>query len=108
MILLHHTLNDHVTLFQVNEHVINADKLRARITEGERQFRANHRRIVVDKREHFFTTALNGWSWHDDATGSRTWAEWSADLADALGSAGIAWTLEHATAGTEDCGRLSP
>ena len=98
VILLHQTLDDYVTLFQVYEHVINADKLRTRIAEGERHFRANHRRIVVDKREHLFTTALKGWSWHDDATGSQTWAEWSADLADALGSAGIAWTLEHATA----------
>ena len=97
VILLHQVLDDYVTLFQVYEHVINADKLRARIAEGERHFRANHRRIVVDKREHLFTTVLKGWSWHDDATGTRTWAEWSADLADALGSAGIAWTLEHAT-----------
>ena len=97
VILLHQVLDDYVTLFQVYEHVINADKLRARIADGERHFRANHRRIVVDKREHLFTTVLKGWSWHDDATGSRTWAEWSADLADALGSAGIAWTLEHAT-----------
>jgi hypothetical protein len=96
VILLHQVLDDYVTLFQVYEHVINADKLRARIDEGERHFRANHRRIVVDKREHLFTTALKGWSWHDDVTGTRTWTEWSADLADVLGSAGIPWTLEHA------------
>ena len=97
MILLHQTLDDYVTLSQVYEHVISADKLRWKIGEGERHFRANHRCVVVDKREHLFTTALKGWSWHDDATGTRTWAEWSADLADALASAGIAWTLEHAT-----------
>jgi RecA/RadA recombinase len=97
VILLHQTLDDYVTLFQVYEHVINADKLRARISEGERHFRANHRRIVVDKREHLFTEALKGWSWHDDATGTRTWAEWAPDLADVLASAGIAYTLEHAT-----------
>jgi len=97
VILLHQVLDDYVTLFQVYEHVINADKLRARIADGERHFRANHRQIVVDKREHLFTTVLKGWSWHDDVTGTRTCAEWSADLAEALGSAGIAWTLEHAT-----------
>jgi len=94
VILLHQVLDDYVTLFQVYKHVINADKLRDRIEEGERHFRANHRRIVVDKREHLFTTALTAWSCHDDATGTRTWAEWSADLAEVLGSA---WTVEHAT-----------
>jgi hypothetical protein len=83
--------------FRCDEHVINADKLRARIAEEERHFRANLRRIVIDKREHLFTTALKGWSWHDDGTGTRTWAEWSGDLVDALAAADIAWTLEHAT-----------
>ena len=97
VILLHQTLDDYVTLFQVYEHVINADKLRARIADGERHFRATHRPIVVDKREHLFTTTLKVWSWYDDATATRTWAEWSGDLADALASAGIPWTLEHAT-----------
>jgi hypothetical protein len=98
VILLHQILDDYVTLFQVYEHVINADKLRARIAEGERHFRADHRRIVLDKREHFFTAVLKGWSWHDDDTGARTWTEWSADLVEALNAAGIPWTLEHAPA----------
>jgi hypothetical protein len=53
---------------------------------------------VVDKREHFFTAVLKGWSWHDDDTGTRTWTEWSPDLAEALGAAGIPWTLERAPA----------
>ncbi|MEO7272984.1 MAG: hypothetical protein ABIX28_09580 [Vicinamibacterales bacterium] len=97
VILLHQTLDDYVTLFQVYEHVISPDKLRARIEEGERHFRANHRRIVLDKREHLFTTALQGWSWHDDETGTRTWAEWSAELVDALKAAGIPSSVEHAT-----------
>jgi hypothetical protein len=97
VILLHQVLDDYVTLFQVYEHVINADKLRTRIAEGERHFRANHRRIVVDKREHLFTTVLKGWSWHDQPTGSRTWTEWSPDLAEVVAAAGIAYTLEHAT-----------
>src|SRR5207237_7433780 len=39
VILLHQVLDDYVTLFQVYEHVINTDKLRARIEEGERHFR---------------------------------------------------------------------
>jgi hypothetical protein len=97
VILLHQTLDDYVTLFQVYEHVINADKLRARIEEGERHFRANHRRIVLDKREHLFTAVLKGWTWHDDESGTQTWAEWSTDLVEALGAAGIPWRLEHAT-----------
>ena len=46
VILLHQVLDDYVTLFQVYEHVINPDKLRARIAEGERRFAAEHRRLV--------------------------------------------------------------
>src|SRR3954462_12661966 len=48
---LHQTLDDYVTLFQVYEHVISPDKLRARIEEGETRFTAHNRRIVTDKRE---------------------------------------------------------
>jgi hypothetical protein len=40
-----------VTLFQVYEHVINPDKLRTRIADGERHVRADQRRVVLDKRE---------------------------------------------------------
>jgi hypothetical protein len=88
---------DYVVNQLIYEHVINADKLRTGIAEEERHFRANHRRIVVDKREHLFTTTLKGWSWHNDPTGSRTWAEWAPDLTEVLAAAGIAYTLEHAT-----------
>jgi hypothetical protein len=49
VILLHQTLDGYVTLFQVYEHVINADKLQARIAEGERRFGAHRRRIGVNK-----------------------------------------------------------
>jgi hypothetical protein len=38
VILLFQTLDDYVTLFQVYELVINPDKLRAKIAEGERRF----------------------------------------------------------------------
>src|SRR6188508_3301467 len=88
VILLHQTLDGYVTLFQVYEHAISPDKLQARIADGERHFRAGHRRVVLDKREHLFTDVLKGWAWHDDETGTRTWTEWSADLVDALAGAG--------------------
>jgi hypothetical protein len=58
VILLHQPLDGYVMLFQVYEYVINADKLCARIPEGERHFRAGHRHIAVDKREHLFTPVL--------------------------------------------------
>jgi hypothetical protein len=35
VILLHQILDDYVTLFEVYEHVINPDKLRVRIADGE-------------------------------------------------------------------------
>jgi hypothetical protein len=94
VILLHQTLDDYVTLFQVYEHVINADKLRARIAEGERRFNANDRRIVIDKREHLFTGSLSAWPWHDDADGRETWTEWSADLEEVLRGGKIQWRTE--------------
>jgi hypothetical protein len=93
VILLHQTVDDYVTLFQVYEHVINADKLRTRIAEGERRFRANNRRIIVDKREHLFTSTLSAWRWHDDADGRETWTEWSADLEEVLQAARIRWRI---------------
>jgi hypothetical protein len=89
VILLHQTIDDYVTLFQVYEHVINADKLRTKIAEGERRFAAHNRRVVVDKREHLFTSTLSAWSWKDDESGKETWAEWSADLEEVLRSAQI-------------------
>jgi hypothetical protein len=94
VILLHQTLDDYVTLFQVYEHVINPDKLRARIVEGERRFGAGNRRIVVDKREHLFTDLLTPWSWHDDPSGRDAWTDWSADLQETLTSAAIPHRME--------------
>jgi len=95
VILLHQTLDEYVTLFQVYEHVINADKLRTRITEGERRFSANNRRIVVDKREHLFTSVMRGWSWRDNDDGTSTSTDWSSDVEEALRSAGIPWRIER-------------
>lgn len=91
VILLHQTLDDYVTLFQVYEHVINPDKLRSRIEEGERRFAARHRRTVVDKREHLFSATLAGWTWYGDDTGLETWTHWSPELEDTLRAATIAF-----------------
>ena len=97
VILLHQMLDDYVTLFQVYEHVINPDKLRARIAEGERRFSASNRRIVVDKREHLFTTvAAAPGRGTTTTTGDETWTDWSADLEDALRAA------EHSVARSSD------
>jgi hypothetical protein len=109
VILLHQTLGGYVTLLQVYEHVINPDKLHARIADGEHHFRAEHRRAVLDKREHLFTDVLKGWAWHDDETGTLTWTEWSADLLDALGVMAL---VSKTTASSQwlilFSGRLSP
>jgi hypothetical protein len=86
VILLHKTLDDYVTLFQVYEHVINPDKLRGRIAEGQQRFTATSRRIVLDKLTYLSVTSLRAWTWHDEAPGDRMWAHWSPDLAEALGS----------------------
>jgi hypothetical protein len=89
VILLHQTLDDYVTLFQVYEHVINPDKLRAKIAEGETRFTAHNRRIVTDKREHLFTASLAAWRWHDAETDDDTWTHWTADLEDVLSASKI-------------------
>jgi hypothetical protein len=107
VILLHQTLDDYVTLFQVYEHVINADKLRAKIADGERRFAARNRRVVVDKREHLFTSVLNAWRWEDDASGKETSTEWSADLDDVLRSAQIPARLVEGAAAPREADKLA-
>jgi hypothetical protein len=97
VILLHQTLDDYVTLFQVYEHVINPDKLRARIVEGETRFGAKNRRIVVDKREHLLSDALQPWRWSDVEGGRETWTGWSSEAVSVLQAAGVA----HRVEGTE-------
>jgi hypothetical protein len=99
VILLHQTLDDYVTLFQVYEHVINPDKLKARIAEGDRRFTANNRRILVDKRTYLNTDALKAWTWQSDADGRDMWSDWSPDLEETLRAAGLSWrdvTIEPA------------
>jgi hypothetical protein len=97
VILLHQTLDDYVTLFQVYEHAINPDKLRAKIAEGETRFTARNRRIFVDKREHLFTDALTAWRWQDDESGRLTWTHWSDDLEQVLTSHKISYQTKHIT-----------
>ena len=97
VILLHQVLDDYVTLFEVYEHVINPDKLRARIAAGEARFGAHNRRVLVDKAQHLEHDALNAWTWHDDETGQATWAHWSDDLERTLTASSIPWTLREST-----------
>jgi hypothetical protein len=91
VILLHQTLDDYVTLFQVYEHVINPFKLKARISEGERHFNANNRRIVVTKHQHLHTDVLKAWSWHIDDDPNAAWTDWSPDLEGTLQTARLSW-----------------
>jgi hypothetical protein len=95
VILLHQVLDDYVTLFQVYEHVINPDKLRDRIADGERRFGAHNRRIVIDKREHLFSDVLKAWSWHDTDDGQHTWTHWAKDVEESLFAAKIPILIEH-------------
>src|SRR5262245_4058701 len=94
VILLHQTLDHYVTLFQVYEHVINPDKLRAKIAEGEVRFAARNRRLVVDTRGHVFLDVMSAWSWHDSEQGIDTWTHWSRDIEDALAAAKIPYRVE--------------
>jgi hypothetical protein len=94
VILLHQTLDDYVTLFQVYEHVINPDKLRARIAEGEVRFFSAYRRVIVHKRQYARTSALKAWPWHDHAREDCVWTAWSAEVAAAAKAANIPLEVE--------------
>jgi len=91
IILLHQVLDDYVTLFQVYEHAINPDKLRARIEEGELRFKSVRRRVIVDKNDYAESAFPSGWTWEDDRSGGTTSTEWSAELEEALHTVGIPW-----------------
>ena len=67
VILLHKTLDDYVTLFQVYEHVINPDKLRA---QASRKASGASARTIAGSS---WTSAsissaaiLSAWTWHDE------------------------------------------
>ena len=91
VILLHQVLDDYVTLFQVYEHVINPDKLRAKIVAGQARFEAHNRRLVIDKDDYFVKNEIKAWEWHGDNTDTETWTYWSQDLEDTLTSFRIPW-----------------
>jgi hypothetical protein len=94
VILLHQVLDDYVTLFQVYEHVINPDKLRTRIADGERRFTARNRRLIVDKREHLFGDMPGIWTWHDTDDGMEMWTYYARDVAEALDAVKIGYHLQ--------------
>ena len=107
VILLHKTLDDYVTLFQVYEHVINPDKLRARITEGERRFTSKNRRIAIGKREHLSTMDLAQWTWHQEESGLETWTPWSQEIEEQLKAAGIAYRAYDGLSAPQDADRVA-
>ena len=85
VILLHQVLDDYVTLFQVYEHVINPDKLRTRIQEGETRFNAEqpaHRRRQA--RAHASTDVPTRCRGTPARTDARAWTYWSKDIEDSL------------------------
>ena len=94
VILLHQVLDDYVTLFQVYEHVISPDKLRAKVAEGEARFGAGNRRIVVDHREHLFTNALKPWAWFPHEAGTHSWTYWSTAIAASLTEQKVPFRIE--------------
>ena len=89
VILLHQVLDDYVTLFQVYEHVISVDKLRAKMAEGERVFSQPNRRLVVDKQAFVSTAVLSAWTWAPDETGETAWTAWSAEVEAATSAAQV-------------------
>lgn len=83
VILLHQAVDDYVTLFQVYEHVINPDLLRATIEDGGRRFRADNRRIVISNHDHLSTAELAAWTWRE-APGHRAFTWFSDELENVL------------------------
>ena len=102
VILLHQVLDGYVTLFQVYEHVINPEKLGAKIAEGDVRFTAQHRRIVVDKRTYLAKPALSVWTWHQSDTGHEMWTDWSADLEAIATAQHIAHRVEETMPAPEE------
>ena len=94
MILLHQTVDDYVTLFQVYECVINPDKLRSKLSQGERRFGAGTRRIVVKNTDRMLTPIPGDWNWEENPTDKAAWAYWSDDLRDILEAQKIPYTVK--------------
>lgn len=95
VILLHQVLDDYVTLFQVYEHIIDPEKLRARIAEGQRRFPVDARQLVVPKQAHLNSAVLADWHWHEDASGTHTWTPWTAHLESTLRNEPIEWQVRE-------------
>jgi hypothetical protein len=102
VILLHQVLDGYVTLFQVYEHVIDPDKIRARIREGQRRFGVNAKQIVVSKHMHLQTASLTRWDWHVEANSTETWTPWSRDLETILETEHLEWHLREPAATSTD------
>jgi hypothetical protein len=107
VILLHQVLDDYVTLFQVYEHVISPEKLRAKITLGEGHFGADNRRLVIDKAQLFDNDALNEWKWHNDDIDGMTWAHWSPALERTLTSTNTPWSVVESPTDGGEAGRAA-
>jgi hypothetical protein len=84
VILLHQVLDDYVILFQVYEHVINPDKLRTRIQEGETRFTGGNRRIEIDRRELLFRPTGSSVTRHQGEGEGKAWTYWSREVEDSL------------------------
>jgi hypothetical protein len=93
VILLHKTLDDYVTLFQVYECVINPDKLRAKLALGEQRFSAGSRRIVVKNTDLMLSPVPGDWHWQGGPTDKESWAYWSDGLRDVLEAQGTPYTV---------------
>jgi hypothetical protein len=93
VILLHQTLDDYVTLFQVYEHVINPDKLRQRIGDGVRRFSAGNQRVIISKCSPLSTSDFDAWPWQY-TVGDKAWTFDSPELRRALDAHAIDYVIE--------------
>jgi hypothetical protein len=95
VILLHQVLDDYVTLLDVYVHVINMDKIRTRIADGDRYFSTPNHRLVVNKKCFASSSALSPWTWHSEEVGDTAWTAWSAEAEDAAQLAQIPYQVMH-------------
>ena len=107
VILLHQTLDDYVTLFQVYACVINPDTLRAKLTQGERRFADGSRRIVVKNSDRFLQPPPGDWQWHAMPADHATWTYWSAELRDVLEAQGTPYRVTDVELTPDDVDRAA-
>ena len=106
VILLHQTLDDYVTLFQVYECAISPDKLRTKIAQGDRRFSAGTQRILVKNTDRMLTPIPGEWNWAYTADGL-TWAYWSRELRDTLDAMNVPYTVEDVKLTEADVTKLA-